>query len=467
MTVPNIRSYTDAVTCDGVQTVFTFTFKVFKAEHLVLEVTETATGTVTKYTSGFSVVGLGVDNGGTLTYPTSGSPIAAGHTAVVRRVVPYTQDYDLSSQGRFNSEQYEEALDLLAMQLRQLADLSENFESTIAAINAAQVATAASATAAASSETNAGNSATAAAASATTAANSASAASTSETNAGTSETNAGNSATAAANSASAANTSASGASTSATAAANSAFAASTSETNASTSETNAANSASAAATSASAAANSASAAATSETNAAASAATSASAAATSETNAAASAASAASVHSVGYGSDHATYASDANNIGDLYYNTNGDIYRVDALNTTSFVGRWQGADGADGAPGADGVPGADGAPGTNGTNGTNGADGADAIVSGSLAASGYVQFSNGFIFQWGTLPTNGNSVIAFPIAFPSTCTSLTWSGGPTGGTDTWYGRTRSLSRTGCTVWLHGTAYPGRYMAVGY
>jgi hypothetical protein len=173
MTVPNIRSYTDAVTCDGVKTVFDFTFKVFKADHLVLEITETATGAVTKYTSGFSVVGLGVDDGGTLTYPTSGSPIATGHTAVVRRVVPYTQEYDLSSQGRFNSEQYEEALDLLAMQLRQLADLSENFENTIEAINAAQVASAASAAAAAASETAAADSATNSATSATNSANSA------------------------------------------------------------------------------------------------------------------------------------------------------------------------------------------------------------------------------------------------------------------------------------------------------
>jgi hypothetical protein len=81
----------------------------------------------------------------------------------------------------------------------------------------------------------------------------------------------------------------------------------------------------------------------------------ASASATAAQNSAdAAAANAASVHSVGYGSDHATYASDANNVGDLYYHTNGNIYRVDALNVTSLVGRWQGADGADGATGPQG-----------------------------------------------------------------------------------------------------------------
>lgn len=253
MTVPNIRSYTDAVTCDGVKTVFDFTFKVFKTDHLVLEITETATGAVNKYTSGFSVVGLGVDDGGTLTYPTSGSPIAAGHTAVIRRVVPYTQEYDLSSQGRFNSEQYEEALDLLAMQLRQLADLSENFESTITAINAAQVATAADAAAASASETNASNSATAAAASEAAAATSESAAAASETAASSSETAAAASETAAANSATAS-------ANSATASANSATAAAASETAAAASETAAANSATAAAASETAAAASAAAA---------------------------------------------------------------------------------------------------------------------------------------------------------------------------------------------------------------
>lgn len=59
--------------------------------------------------------------GGTVTYPLSGSPIAAGTSITISRVLPLTQLDSISNQGNFYTQVTEEALDTLCMQIQQVS----------------------------------------------------------------------------------------------------------------------------------------------------------------------------------------------------------------------------------------------------------------------------------------------------------------------------------------------------------
>ena len=58
--------------------------------------------------------------GGTVTYPLSGSPIAAGTYLTIERIVPFTQLTSISNQGDFYPQAVERALDTLEMQIQQV-----------------------------------------------------------------------------------------------------------------------------------------------------------------------------------------------------------------------------------------------------------------------------------------------------------------------------------------------------------
>lgn len=96
---------------NGDARVWPFTFRVVDESHL--QVILTTAGTETLLTGGYTVTLAG--NGGSVTYPTSGAPLAAGHKITLRRVVPLTQDTDLANQGGFYAETHEDRFDLLAM----------------------------------------------------------------------------------------------------------------------------------------------------------------------------------------------------------------------------------------------------------------------------------------------------------------------------------------------------------------
>lgn len=59
--------------------------------------------------------------GGTVTYPLSGSPIASGTYLTIIRTVPLSQLVTLSNQGAFYPQTVEQALDVLEMQIQQVA----------------------------------------------------------------------------------------------------------------------------------------------------------------------------------------------------------------------------------------------------------------------------------------------------------------------------------------------------------
>ena len=112
---------------NGSTTAFAFTFIGVAASDLVVTYTD-ASGNATVLSSSQYSVSLNAPAtgqlwgvGGTITYPLTGSPIASGTSLTVQRVLPLTQAVSISNQGNFAPQVTEEALDILEMQIQQIA----------------------------------------------------------------------------------------------------------------------------------------------------------------------------------------------------------------------------------------------------------------------------------------------------------------------------------------------------------
>ncbi len=70
----------------------------------------------------YSISGIGNANGGTVTYPLSGSPIATGTSLTMIRILAYQQLTDLINQGGYYPDVVEAALDYLTMLTQQLTE---------------------------------------------------------------------------------------------------------------------------------------------------------------------------------------------------------------------------------------------------------------------------------------------------------------------------------------------------------
>ena len=106
---------------NGLTTSFNFPFLVPAASDLVVSLTD-SNGTITALTpSQYSIAGIGNANGGSVTYPLSGSPIPQGTYLTIQRVLPYQQLTDLVNQSGYYPDVVEGALDNLEMQIQQLA----------------------------------------------------------------------------------------------------------------------------------------------------------------------------------------------------------------------------------------------------------------------------------------------------------------------------------------------------------
>lgn len=125
MTISN-ASNTAVVQGNGVTTSFDFSFPVPLASELFVYYTDTTGAQTLLPSSQYSVTGIGTANGGSITYPLSGSPIAIGTSLTLQRVVPYVQLTDLVNQSGYYPNVVENALDYLTMQTQQLAAMSEN-----------------------------------------------------------------------------------------------------------------------------------------------------------------------------------------------------------------------------------------------------------------------------------------------------------------------------------------------------
>lgn len=110
------------VTYEGndVTTVWDFTFPVLDADHISVQVYDSVlAATETIDPANYAVV-LNEDGTGTVTYPTSGTPLTTTDTIVIIRTVPYTQGLAISNQDGFYPNLVEDQLDLQVMMIQQL-----------------------------------------------------------------------------------------------------------------------------------------------------------------------------------------------------------------------------------------------------------------------------------------------------------------------------------------------------------
>ena len=84
---------------NGVTTAFAFPFLVPAASDLVVVYVSPTDQPAVLLPTQYAVAGVGNPTGGTVTYPLSGSPIAAGSSITIQRIVPLIQSTSLSNQG--------------------------------------------------------------------------------------------------------------------------------------------------------------------------------------------------------------------------------------------------------------------------------------------------------------------------------------------------------------------------------
>lgn len=101
---------------DGVEKTFTYPFRIFDEDHLVVTlVHDDTTETVKTITTHYLVTGVEVFTGGTVVFGTA--PLG---TDVVRieRVVPHLQLADFRNQGKYTPQTLEDALDKIVMMIQ-------------------------------------------------------------------------------------------------------------------------------------------------------------------------------------------------------------------------------------------------------------------------------------------------------------------------------------------------------------
>lgn len=110
-------------TGNGATTEFDFAFHI-PTGALVVTLYTIATGVESAALSDslYSVTGLDDSNGGTVTYPLSGSPLASTHKINIKREVPLAQGLDLTNQSAYFPAELEEQLDLIVMMIQQHAE---------------------------------------------------------------------------------------------------------------------------------------------------------------------------------------------------------------------------------------------------------------------------------------------------------------------------------------------------------
>jgi hypothetical protein len=120
-----IETTTSSVTYQGnsATTVFTYGFLIPAAADAVVSLTDIAGNTTeTLDPAAYTITGLNDANGGTVTYPLVGSPITTASNFTIQRVLPLTQEVDLTNQDGFFPDVLEAALDNLCMEIQQVQE---------------------------------------------------------------------------------------------------------------------------------------------------------------------------------------------------------------------------------------------------------------------------------------------------------------------------------------------------------
>lgn len=112
---------------NGARTVFQFSFIADSAADIFVIYTNASGVSVTIPPAQYSVsinaplTGQLWGQGGSVTYPLSGSPIASGTSLTISRILPLQQLTEISNQGNFYTQVTETALDTLEMQIQQVS----------------------------------------------------------------------------------------------------------------------------------------------------------------------------------------------------------------------------------------------------------------------------------------------------------------------------------------------------------
>lgn len=120
-----IETTTSSVTYQGnsATTAFTYAFLIPAAADVVVSLTDIAGNTTTTIDpADYTITGLADANGGTVTYPLVGSPITTASNITIQRVLPLTQEVDLTNQDGFFPTVLEDALDTLCMEIQQVQE---------------------------------------------------------------------------------------------------------------------------------------------------------------------------------------------------------------------------------------------------------------------------------------------------------------------------------------------------------
>ena len=132
MTVPTPSSQIIAIG-DGSTVTFSFPFIGVSASDITVLYTDAdgAISTLSPSVYSLSLNAAGVGQlwgiGGTVTYPLSGSPIAIGTYLTISRTLPLTQNITVRNQGNYYAQVTEQALDIIEMQVQQVAARTGQF----------------------------------------------------------------------------------------------------------------------------------------------------------------------------------------------------------------------------------------------------------------------------------------------------------------------------------------------------
>lgn len=108
---------------NGASTVWPFAFIIPEQGDLQVSTVDVTSGNeVIIAPVNYSVTGFGDPNGGSITYPLSGSPLSAAFYLVIQRILPLTQETDITNQSAVYPQDIEDALDYLMMVAQQLQD---------------------------------------------------------------------------------------------------------------------------------------------------------------------------------------------------------------------------------------------------------------------------------------------------------------------------------------------------------
>lgn len=101
---------------------FSYSFVIPAASDAVVTFTDSDGEQTVLTDAQYTITGIGDENGGTITYPLAGDPIATGESLTLERIVPYTQEVDLSNQGGYYPDVVEGMGDQIVYQTQQLAE---------------------------------------------------------------------------------------------------------------------------------------------------------------------------------------------------------------------------------------------------------------------------------------------------------------------------------------------------------